>query len=114
MASTARDDQVRCSACGEDNPSEAKFCGKCGRPVLSAMPKPGDIIADRYRMVARIGQGAMGTVYRAEHVQISKVMAIKLLRPELEQNPENVIRFHRDRRDDGRRTGSIVERDHSA
>ncbi|MGB5698185.1 MAG: serine/threonine-protein kinase [Polyangiales bacterium] len=63
---------------------------------MSAMPKPGDIIADRYRMVARIGQGAMGTVYRAEHVQISKVMAIKLLHPELEQNPENVIRFHRE------------------
>jgi len=38
----------------------------------------------------------MGTVYRAEHVQISKVMAIKLLHRELEQNPENVTRFHRE------------------
>jgi serine/threonine-protein kinase len=38
----------------------------------------------------------MGTVYRAEHVQISKVMAIKLLHRELQQNPENVARFHRE------------------
>jgi serine/threonine-protein kinase len=58
--------------------------------------KPGDIIADRYRVMAPIGRGAMGMVYRAEHVQISKVMAIKLLHPELQQNPENVARFHRE------------------
>ena len=38
----------------------------------------------------------MGTVYRAEHVQISKVMAIKLLHRELQENPENVTRFHRE------------------
>lgn len=60
------------------------------------MPKPGDIIADRYRVVAQIGSGAMGAVYRAEHVQISKVMAIKLLHRELQENPENVARFHRE------------------
>ena len=55
--------------------------------------RPGEVIAERYRIVAEIGRGAMGTVYRAEHVQISKVMAIKLLHRELEDNPENVARF---------------------
>ena len=96
MASTAPDNQVLCNACGESNPPESKFCGKCGATLAPALPKPGDIIADRYRVVAPIGRGAMGTVYRAEHVQISKVMAIKLLHRELEQNPENVTRFHRE------------------
>jgi serine/threonine-protein kinase len=85
-----------CHACGKNNPPESKFCGKCGTPLTSGAPKPGDIIADRYRVVAPIGRGAMGTVYRAEHVQISKVMAIKLLHRDLEQNPENVVRFHRE------------------
>ena len=60
------------------------------------MPKPGDIIAERYRVVAPIGRGAMGTVYRVEHTQISKVMAIKLLHRELQEDPENVARFHRE------------------
>ena len=85
-----------CNECGKSNPPESKFCGKCGTPLTSVGPKPGDIIADRYRVVAPIGRGAMGTVYRAEHVQISKVMAIKLLHRELQQNPENVARFHRE------------------
>ena len=96
MASTPPDNQMRCNECGKSNPPESKFCGKCGTPLTSAGPKPGDIIADRYRVVAPIGRGAMGTVYRAEHVQISKVMAIKLLHRELQQNPENVARFHRE------------------
>jgi len=85
-----------CTACREPNPPDARFCGKCGQSLARSLPLPGDIIADRYRVVERIGEGAMGTVYRAEHVQISKVMAIKLLHHDVEQNPENVARFHRE------------------
>jgi len=96
MASTARDSPALCTACGKSNPPEAQFCGKCGRPLGSSLPKPGDIIAERYRVVAPIGRGAMGTVYRVEHTQISKVMAIKLLHRELQEDPENVARFHRE------------------
>ncbi len=96
MGSTAPDSEVLCNACGESNPPDSKFCGGCGAAFRGGHPQPGDIIADRYRVVESIGSGAMGKVYRAEHVQISKVMAIKLLHSELEQNPENVARFHRE------------------
>jgi serine/threonine-protein kinase len=58
--------------------------------------KQGDIIAERYRVAAPIGRGAMGTVYRVEHVQIGKVLAIKLLHRELQQDTENIARFHRE------------------
>lgn len=94
MGSIAPDGVVACSACGEQNPPESKFCGACGSPLAPGLPKPGDVIAGRYRVVAPIGRGAMGTVYRAEHVQISKVVAIKLLHKELQENPDNVTRFH--------------------
>ena len=96
MADTAPNGHARCGACGETNPPESKFCGKCGKELVRASPRPGDIIADRYRVIEKIGEGAMGTVYRAEHVQISKAMAVKLLHHEVEQNPENVARFHRE------------------
>ena len=96
MASIAPDGHVVCSACGENNPPESGFCGKCGEELDRGLPKPGDVIAGRYRVVAPIGRGAMGMVYRAEHVQIRKVVAIKLLHRELQENPENVTRFHRE------------------
>ena len=96
MASTAPDRPALCTACGQSSPPESKFCGTCGAPLGSSLPKPGDIIAERYRVVAPIGRGAMGTVYRVEHTQISKVMAIKLLHRELQEQPENVARFHRE------------------
>lgn len=94
MVSIAPDGQLVCSACRETNPPESSFCGKCGESLDHGLPKPGDVIAGRYRVVASIGSGAMGMVYRAEHVQISKVVAIKLLHRELQENPENVSRFH--------------------
>ena len=96
MANTAPNGHALCSACGESNPPESKFCGKCGKSLAPTLPGTGDIIADRYRVVEKIGQGAMGTVYRAEHVQIGKAMAVKLLHHEVEQNPESVARFHRE------------------
>ncbi|HSN83067.1 MAG TPA: serine/threonine-protein kinase [Polyangiales bacterium] len=87
---------MTCRACGETNPPAAKFCGTCGIELGVAPPEPGEIIAGRYRVVAPIGSGAMGSVYRAEHVQISKVMAIKLLHRDVEQDAESVARFHRE------------------
>jgi serine/threonine protein kinase len=46
-----------------------------------------------YRLVERIGEGAMGYVYRAEHTLIGRVVAIKMLRGELTSNDGCVRRF---------------------
>ena len=31
---------MRCPKCGEENPSEAKFCGKCATRLMAAEPPP--------------------------------------------------------------------------
>jgi serine/threonine-protein kinase len=51
-------------------------------------------IAGRYRMLAKLGEGGMGAVYRAEQISLKRKVAVKLLRPELSSQPGLVRRFN--------------------
>jgi serine/threonine protein kinase len=53
---------------------------------MSAIPaaaqqvfEPGEIVFGKYRVVALLGQGAMGTVYRVQHVFLKKDLALKTM-----------------------------------
>ncbi|HEX2880993.1 MAG TPA: serine/threonine-protein kinase [Polyangiaceae bacterium] len=54
------------------------------------------LVADRYRVMERIGQGGMGSVYRAQHVHMKKAVALKVLHRDLTRQPEAVARFERE------------------
>ena len=55
--------------------------------------KPGETVEGRYRIVKALDEGGMGTVFLAEHVLIKRKVAIKVMRPELAQDPDVVERF---------------------
>jgi serine/threonine protein kinase len=49
-----------------------------------------------YQIIAEIGRGAMGTVYRAYDPRLQREVAIKILRPGLTNDPNVVQRFQRE------------------
>jgi serine/threonine protein kinase len=54
------------------------------------------IVGERYRILSRIGEGGMGTVFRVEHTLMKKVLALKLLRSEFCDVPDAAKRFERE------------------
>ncbi len=58
--------------------------------------EPDSIIADRYRIVARIAEGGMGEVYKVEHIALGRALAMKVMKRELSQDGEFVSRFKRE------------------
>jgi serine/threonine protein kinase/tetratricopeptide (TPR) repeat protein len=60
---------------------------------------PGEIIpGTRYRIVTRVGAGAMGAVYQAEHVDLEKRVALKTLLAASARDPKAIERFRQEAR----------------
>jgi len=58
--------------------------------------RPHGLIVGRYIVLDRIGSGSMGRVYRAHHVMMDRVVALKIIAPEIASNERVVARFQRE------------------
>jgi serine/threonine-protein kinase len=63
-------------------------------PIGGGRFTPGAIIGERYRIVALLGRGGMGEVYRAEDLRLTQVVAIKFLPEALSRDASALARFH--------------------
>jgi hypothetical protein len=63
-------------------------------PIGGGRFVPGQIVAERYRIVALAGRGGMGEVYRAEDLKLSQIVAIKFLPETLSKDAGALARFH--------------------
>jgi eukaryotic-like serine/threonine-protein kinase len=54
---------------------------------------PGAVLGERYEILDTIGEGGMGAVYRARDRELGRVVALKVIRPELASNPDILQRF---------------------
>ena len=115
---------VRCPSCAASNPETSRFCGSCatplGQPVTHSSAETvvepvrpssrstshpasaaddgrfptGALLLDRYRIVALLGRGGMGEVYRATDLKLGQTVALKFL-PEASLHDERALaRFH--------------------
>jgi serine/threonine-protein kinase len=56
----------------------------------------GKTIASRYRILSKVGEGGMGTVYKAEHCLMEKVVALKVLHPSLVSSSKSLGQFRQE------------------
>jgi hypothetical protein len=86
---SSRPAQSRVSSSGVTSSSSSGWSG-AGRFAA------GTILASRYRIVAALGRGGMGEVFRAEDLTLQQEIALKFLPHELTSDPEALERFHRE------------------
>lgn len=66
--------------------------------VYDAIFELGAGIAHRYEIVSLLGEGGMGAVYKAKDLELDRMVALKVIRPNLAKNPEIIERFRQELR----------------
>jgi len=89
----------RCPLCAVEYPDGTRFCPNDGQTLRASSPAAdlvGQVVADRYHVVRKLGEGGMGQVYLAEHVKMGRQSAIKVMNPAMVHDPDAVARFNRE------------------
>jgi len=63
------------------------------RAASGATLFPGAKLAGRYEILKMLGEGGMGTVYKAKDTELDRLVALKVIRPEYSNHPETIRRF---------------------
>jgi tetratricopeptide (TPR) repeat protein/predicted Ser/Thr protein kinase len=87
---------------GPDSPTIAERTPLPGKPAPRIQPRvqknsfmlePGALLGQRYEVLQILGEGGMGAVYKARDVELNRMVALKVIRPDLAGNQAIIDRF---------------------
>lgn len=87
-----------CIACKQEFSGDEITCPNDGTTLTSLTMETsvGSTIGDKYEILAVIGGGAMGLVYKARHTLMKRVVAVKMLHPNMLPDAGTVKRFQKE------------------
>ena len=88
-----------CPQCGAEYPANARFCetdGTALRAAAAGSDLIGAVIADRYHVIEKLGEGGMGQVYLVEHVKMGRKCALKVMHSGMVKDVDAISRFNRE------------------
>ncbi|MGH9870646.1 MAG: protein kinase domain-containing protein [Candidatus Polarisedimenticolia bacterium] len=113
---------MNCPSCGRPNEAGAGRCAGCGallpprvtglswadaataadptalphHPSQSSRLRAGTRLGSRYEVLSMLGEGGMGAVYKAKDLELDRLVALKVIRPDLASHTAIVDRFKRE------------------
>src|SRR6185503_2097914 len=96
---------LHCPTCGQEYSEDLKFCPQDSSPLQAdptnasaapADPLLGRTLDEKYLLEEKLGIGGMGTVYRARHLLIDRVVAVKVLNQRFVEDEAAKARFRRE------------------
>jgi tRNA A-37 threonylcarbamoyl transferase component Bud32 len=101
-APSTEPDEAYCSACNQSYGLALDVCPKDGARLIKLKATRdvmiGRVFDGRYELRTALGQGGMGTVYRAHQISVDREVAIKVIHPKLASDRVAVKRFLREAR----------------
>jgi serine/threonine-protein kinase len=87
-----------CLECLKEFPDEVDNCPEDGSPLskLACDRMLGTVLADRYEILSVLGSGGMSSIYKAKHVELGKLFAIKVIHAHFASDLLMVKRFRQE------------------
>ena len=67
--------------------------GANGTAASAVLLQVGTVLGNRYEILELLGEGGMGAVYKAADREVDRIVALKVIRPEMASHPEILARF---------------------